>query len=78
MTRPYEELLTETFQLPVPKVFQRFFPRVLNCGKSIEVLAILQKQGRLSSLPLKSTTEARLLSLAQKYRKALCFQLRGC
>ena len=57
VTRPYEELVSSRHGLPVPKMFQRFFPRVLNCGKSIEVLTMLQKQGRFPSSRFMHYTE---------------------
>ena len=46
LSRPYLTAL-ETHSLPVPEIFEWTLPRILTCGKSIEILTILQKQGKL-------------------------------
>ena len=47
-SRPFEDVL-ERYKLPIPGIFKRIFPRILHCGKSIEVLAIMQRQNRFST-----------------------------
>ena len=46
ISRPYKSYLS-THELKVPEIFDWTLPRILNCGKSIEILTILQKQGKL-------------------------------
>ena len=46
LSRPYKTFLVEQ-NLVIPEIFDWTFPRILTCGKSIEVLTILEKQGRL-------------------------------
>ena len=48
ISRPYKSYLM-TNNLKVPEIFDWTLPRILNCGKSIEILTILQKQGRLET-----------------------------
>lgn len=48
ISRPYKTFL-KAINLEVPEIFDWSFPRILTCGKSIEILTILQKQGRLET-----------------------------
>ena len=46
ISRPYQSYLM-AHNLKLPELFDWTLPRILTCGKSIEILTILQKQGRL-------------------------------
>ena len=46
ISRPYKTFLM-SHGLNIPEIFEWTLPRILTCGKSIEILTILQKQGRL-------------------------------